>query len=242
MKNKNNCVGVTDGSKNLSHRLPSKLQIRISIMRTFINRLFHRFKKSNTRSFAELEMQILCELYSEKDNPPIIKDFIPEILKLVDKFGKSGQSGGSAPFVASAISDAVKKLCLQKPICPIAGTPNEWGNPFGVPETETVQNKRCYALFKNTDGSCSYSDAILWKTQTGGTWHSSGVKLPSGGTIGNSQYIKGFPFTPKTFTIDVIETEVNPDDWIFTVKDESQLDEVWEYYEKKIKEDINQIG
>lgn len=200
----------------------------------YLNRFFYRYRKSKTASFAELELQILCELYPDKNNSPIIKEFIPEILKLVNKFGKSGQSGGSAPYTAVVIADAVKKLCLQKPISPITGSPQEWGNPFGIPESSTIQNKRCYALFKQADGRSCYSDAILWKTQTGGTWHTTGVKLPSGGTIGNSQYIKGFPFTPKTFTIDVIETEVRPDDWEFTVKDESQLNQVWEYYNKKI--------
>lgn len=199
--------------------------------RFFFGGLFYKYKKSNTAQFAELELKILCELYPDKDNPPIVKDFIPEILKLVNKFGKSGQSGGSAPYTASAIADTVKKLCLQKPICPITGSLQEWGNQLGISNTEMVQNKRCYALFKHPDGRSSYSDAILWKTQTGSTWHSNGVKLPNGSTMGNSQFIKGFPFTPKTFTIDVIETEISPDNWEFSIKDEGQLKEVFEYYD-----------
>jgi hypothetical protein len=44
--------------------------------------------------------------------------------------------------------------------------------------------------------------------------------------------IKGFPFTPKTFYIDVLEEEIKKDDWIMWVKDPKQLDEVWEYYKK----------
>lgn len=217
------------GGKQLTHSYyrPS-IFVRISY---FFKRFFYRYRKSNTMRFAELELQILCELYPEKDNPPIIKEFIPEILKLVNKFGRSGQSGGSSSYTANAIAEAIKKLCLQKPICPITGSEKEWGNPFGMPETDMVQNKRCYALFKHSDGRFSYTDAILWKTQTGGTWHSNGVKLPVGGTIGNSQFIKGFPFTPKTFTIDVIETEIEKDNWEFTIKDENQLKEVFEYYD-----------
>jgi hypothetical protein len=50
--------------------------------------------------------------------------------------------------------------------------------------------------------------------------------------IRSSQEIKGFPFVPKTFYIDVIEEEVEKDDWVMYCKDKSQLDEVWEYYKK----------
>ena len=48
----------------------------------------------------------------------------------------------------------------------------------------------------------------------------------------SSLEIKGFPFTPKTFYIDVLEEEIKKDDWIMWVKDPKQLDEVWEYYKK----------
>lgn len=45
-------------------------------------------------------------------------------------------------------------------------------------------------------------------------------------------YIKSFPFTPKTFTIDVIDEEVAKDDWEMYIKDANQLKEVYEYYDK----------
>ena len=65
------------------------------------------------------------------------------------------------------------------------------------------------------------------------------------GKIGSSQYIKSFPFEPKTFVIEVDEKEYrkNPDGtlvpeegggwWESWVKDPRQLDEVWEYYDRK---------
>jgi hypothetical protein len=46
------------------------------------------------------------------------------------------------------------------------------------------------------------------------------------------QYVKTWPFEPKTFVIDVDEHEVAPDDWEFYVKDANQLQEVFDYYEK----------
>jgi len=193
-------------------------------------------RKSNAKTFAETELDILCKTHNEKDNPPIIKDFIPEILALVNKFGNSGQSGGSAPYVAGAIADAIKKLCLFQPICGITGIDDEWGIPLGIKGDSTKQNKRCSALFKRSDGKCYYLDAIIFKTQNGGTWSTSSVKMPDGSTIGSRQFVKGFPFKPKTFTIDVIETEVEKDNWEFTIKDESQLDEVFNYYDRYVKE------
>jgi len=66
-----------------------------------------------------------------------------------------------------------------------------------------------------------------------------------GRKIGSSQYIKSFPFEPKTFVIDVDEKEyrklkdgtlVEEDGggWRESrVKDPKQLEEVWEYYDRK---------
>ena len=68
---------------------------------------------NNTLTHAQRELDILVKSCPDPENRPIIEGFIPEILALVEKFGKSGQSGGSAPYTATAISQAVKKLCLQ---------------------------------------------------------------------------------------------------------------------------------
>lgn len=80
----------------------------------------------NTMTHAERELDILVKSATDPNNRPIIEEFIPEILALVRKFSNSGQSGVSAPYTASAISSAVKKLCLQEPICPITGIDEEW--------------------------------------------------------------------------------------------------------------------
>lgn len=181
---------------------------------------------NNTLSKAELELEILCQQHPNEDNPPIVKQFIPEILALVKKFGESGQSGGSAPYTANAIAQTVKALCLHEPICDITGVPEEWSEV----EHGMAQNKRCYALLKHEDGKPYYLDAIAWKTPNGSTW-SGQAKLSDGRILLNRAYIKGYPFKPKTFIIDVLEEEVAKDDWEYTVKDEAQLKEVFEYYD-----------
>lgn len=196
---------------------------------------------SNTKSFAERELDILVKSCPDPDNRPIIEEFIPEILALCEKFGQSGQSGGSAPYVAGALSSAISKLLLQKPICPITGIDEEWtdvGRYENKPEGIVFQNNRCYAVFKYPDG-CRYLDTIIWDTDkdlsfSGTAWLSKEHYLADdwNGKIGTFNKIKSFPFEPKTFHVDVIEEEVFPGDWEFFVKDPSQLDAVWEYYDR----------
>ena len=66
---------------------------------------------TNTQSHAKRELDILIKTTPDA----IIRHFIPEILALCEVFGNSGQSGGSAPYTAGALTDAIKKLCLQQP-------------------------------------------------------------------------------------------------------------------------------
>lgn len=199
-------------------------------------------ERSNTYKFAENELSTLSKSATDPQNRPIIEPFSKEILELCDKFGKSGQSGGSAPMTASAISQAVKKLLLQEPICPVTGLNEEWVNVREASGDDEMmyQNKRCAGLFKSKNGKCWYVDAVIKKTQkgncySGSFWLSKEDYLNGDITkkIGSSQLIKGFPFTPKTFYIDVIEEEVAPDDWEMYLKDPKQLEKVWKYYDIK---------
>ncbi len=188
--------------------------------------------KSNALKHAELELDILCKSLPDPDNQPIVKEFIPEILALVDKFGKSGQSGGSAPFTAGAISNTIKKHCLFQSLTPIMGIDEEWtdvsqyGSPYDLMK---YQNKRLSSVFKNEDGSAYYLDAIVWKNQKGTTW-TGPANLPDGRILRCHGGIKSFPFTPKTFTVLVREEEPKPGYFDFFIDDMSQLDEVAEYY------------
>ena len=203
---------------------------------------------SNTRSFAEIEFDVLSKSNTDPDNRPIIEEFRDEILALVDKFGNSGQSGGSAPYTASAITQALQKLFMQEPICPITGIDEEWNDISNLTSGETLyQNKRCSALFKDgKDSQAHYISAIVKRCPDGSCWSGrlwlSEEDYLSGDRskmINKSQCVKSFPFEPKTFYIDVIEEEVAPDDWESWCKDPEQLNEVWEYYDRYIpKEEL----
>lgn len=181
---------------------------------------------TKTQSHAKRELDILVASATDPDNRPIIEPFIPEILALCEKFGESGQSGGSAPYTATALSSAIKNLCLQKNICPIMGTDDEWGTVAD----NVNQNNRVSAIFKDAEGAY-YLDAITWRTQKGTTWSGTAI-LFSGERITSRQRIKSFPFEPKTFVIDVTEREVAKDDWEFHINNTDDLIPVFEYYNK----------
>jgi len=204
---------------------------------------------TNTYKHAEKEFEILEKTVEDA----IIAPFKDEILALVEKFGQSGQSGGSAPFTAGSISKAVKELCLQNPICPITGIDEEWNDCSDMggdtPKSRSMyQNNRASAIFKDgKDGRPYYLDAIIFQGQNGSAFTSNSVDMSDGRTIGSSQFIR-LPFKPKSFYIDVIETEWHKNKetgeltkeegggwWTSIIKDEDQLKEVAEYYDLDIK-------
>lgn len=174
---------------------------------------------TNTQRFAQRELDILVKSATDPNDRPIIEEFIPEILALCEKFGNSGQSVGSAPYTATALSHAIKKLCLQEPICEITGIDEEWidvarfGDGSGSGGDIVFQNSRCSGLFKNKDGRCWYLDAIVWKGDTegesGNDWDTFTGRVEE---FSSRQYVRSFPFTPKTFYIDVTREQL-PEDW-----------------------------
>jgi hypothetical protein len=196
---------------------------------------------TNTQLHAQKELDILDATVPYATITPFRK----EILALCEAFGNSGQSGGSAPYTASALSQAVKKLCLQQTISPLTGKDSEY-NEVG---TDMYQNNRESAVFKQKDGRAYYLDAIVWK---GDTWNSDHTRNDWDTFIGtiqgisSRQFIKSFPFKPKTFYIDVTREKFDESkhnkadavttgldgDVVYTIKDQKQLEEVFEYYDK----------
>lgn len=88
------------------------------------------------------------------------------------------------------------------------------------------QNKRCSGLFKHADGKASYVDAIVWKGEEKYDTFTGRAMLKNGTIFHSSQCIKGFPFKPKTFYIDVVR-EILPEDW----SQEPFIE--WDYYDTK---------
>ncbi len=121
------------------------------------------------------------------------------------------------------LGSQIANLLLQKAISPIGGIDEEWVNVAEENGLPLFQNNRCGAIFKNgSDGKPYYLDAIVFKEEDGNTFTSN---FPIGGVI-SRQFIKSFPFVPKTFYVDVVTVG---DD--HNVKDLEQLDKVSKYYQ-----------
>lgn len=164
-----------------------------------------------------------AELAALKRTTPdaIILEFEDEIFALVQKFGDSGQSGGSAPYTSAAITSAITKLLDWKPLGELTGDDDEWGDVSTMCLEPTWQNKRCSAVFKREDGTCTYNDGIVWEDQ-------HGVRFT--GRIGNIRSgckIRQFPFTPKTFIVHVVDDGENYD----VCENQSSLIEASKYYD-----------
>jgi hypothetical protein len=202
---------------------------------------------TNTQKFAKRELDILAATVPDA----IVTPFAKEILALCEAFGKSGQSGGSAPYTASAIAQAVKKLCLQEPICDVTGHENEWVDVSEMSDGEILwQNSRCSGLFKYPDGKLSYIDAIVWKGEEDWDTFTGRVYIDEKNfeLIGSSQFAR-LPFKPKTFYIDVVRVPITKEEaesrnlhyiedgfgecYYTVLKDQKQLDKVFKYYDKK---------
>lgn len=201
---------------------------------------------TNTQKFAKQELEIL-----EKTVPNAIAiPFKDEILALCEAFGKSGQSGGSAPMTATILSKTIKNLLLQEPVCEITDADVEW-NELDYDDEVKYQSKRCSALFKNKNNKAYYLYAVVWKgvedwdTFTGGVY----VDDKNFEFIRSRQYVR-FPFKPKTFYIDVVRVPVSKKDaeekklhfiedrnnecYYSILKNPKQLESVFKYYDKYI--------
>jgi len=167
----------------------------------------------------------------------------PAVIELMEVFAKQGHSGMSASIVRSVFHT----LADFKPLGPITGEDKEWNDisdhspaPDGL---MSYQNKRCSEIFKDgKDGKPYTIGAIVWQGQE--SWDSFTGRVED---IGCAHYIK-LPFTPKTFRIDVIRepydesnpkhkasndvVEGNDGKYVYFIKDMSQLDEVFEYYDR----------
>lgn len=207
---------------------------------------------TNTQKFAKQELDILAATVPNA----IVTPFAKEILALCEKFGKSGQSGASAPYTATAISQAVKKLLLHEPICAVTGHENEWVDVTemcGNIDFTLYQNTRCSPLFKEGEnGKAYYLDAIVWKNEHKNSSFTGSVYMDDKNfdLIGSSHYVK-FPFTPKTFYVDVVEVPIYEEEaeqrnlvyskyddgscYYTVIKYPKQLQQVFKYYDRKIK-------
>lgn len=195
---------------------------------------------NNSQSHAKRELEILAKVVPDA----IVTPFAKEIIALCEAFGRSGQSGGSMPYTASAIADAVKTLMMFETIAPLTGEDDEWMDVTDVNGDDPLfQNVRDSRVFKDgKDGRAWFLDAIVFDGDIGGRFTGNGSVMLRDEVLSSRQFIKSFPFNPKTFYVDVVDyrwkdkeettPDVKGDWWTHSIKDEAQLKEVFEYYDK----------
>ena len=155
-----------------------------------------------------------------------------QVLEAIAVFSSHGNSGMSAPWEI----DLVKRLCNWDIISPLKFTDDEW---VKISADGTCQNKRKSDVFKEPNGSIHYNGAFI-KRATGrysfATKEWTENKNPicwSGGLFEHKDnvltgryfstcllwyYEINNGWTPKpTRTIDCVEVEIAPDDWIMAV-------------------------
>ena len=141
---------------------------------------------SNLLKHAERELKFIG--YDGKDEYNNMAK--AAIMELLTTFANQGHSGFSANYIVNLFN----KLAKYETLSPLTGNDDEWGNVSDMSgDRKTLfQNNRDGRVFKNDDGAF-FTEAIIW-TESG---ESSYTNKDS------NRYIKSFPFTPKTFYVEV---------------------------------------
>ena len=173
---------------------------------------------------AKLELDI----YNKYVEDSCISEFVPEILNLINKVAQSGQSGGSIGYVKHTICDVISKLLSYETLTPVTGIDDEWmlidENIAGMILYQNIRNS---AIFKDVEGAY-YLDGIIFKDITKGHYTFNGSIEYLCKRITSAQYIKSFPFEPKTFYVNIISDEND----VVSYVDEDKLNEALYYYKQ----------
>lgn len=191
--------------------------------------LQHIIKESNLCQHAIKELKLAG--YSKGNGGP--NDWMyQQVLEALAVFASHNNSGSSATIEI----DLVKKLCSWDIISPLRFTDDEWCQ---ISFDGTCQNKRQGNVFKEPDGTIHYNNAFnkkptnryrfttkKWtKNKNPICWHGGLFEYKDNILTGRyfntcllleSDICKGW--TPKpTITIDCVEVEIAPDNWIMAV-------------------------
>lgn len=113
----------------------------------------------NLIDYAESELRRI-----PKDKDGMQEIINQNILDLVKLFSSQGHSGLSGRYVINALS----RLLEHKPLNPLTGEDDEWGEPYGPNETQ--QNKRCPSVFRSKKEPPHDIDAVVVSDNGGVSW------------------------------------------------------------------------
>ena len=122
------------------------------------------------------------------ESDPMQDSIKQNILDIVDIFCEQGHSGMSATYTLNILD----RLLMWKPIAPLTGAEDEWGEPYGYGIGTEVcqQNKRCSSVFRhNFDNATAYDiDGKVFSDDGGKTFYSNI----------DSRIPVTFPYIPRT--------------------------------------------
>ena len=94
-----------------------------------------------------------------------MQDWIEKcVLDILDLIANQGHSGFSHDYLLSLLIPLLK----GKPITPLTGNDWEWDNEYGL-----IQNKRCFSVFKDPDGSAYSTEGYAFSDDGGKTYWTS---------------------------------------------------------------------
>jgi len=111
-------------------------------------------------SYAESELDRIGMTDNDDMNGMMRK----HLLHMVKEFSEEGHSGFSASYALQCL----EKLLRFKPLSPLTGEDDEWGDVSEVSGEPMFQNKRCSSIFKHgKDGEAYDIDGkVFWEWYT----------------------------------------------------------------------------
>ena len=234
----NDCVATQDHQPSLTERLQWKFQA----VAHFFTRCRYQLIRmiggvpacydNNLVAHAENEMALAWP--KQDDMQDAMKR---DLLDLVAVFSAQGHSGSSASYALARIQN----LMAYKPLTSLTGEDHEWADALD-PDDDIQQNKRLPAVFKKPCGTAFYLNAIVWQGEDEGDTFTGTVDGVS------SRQTIAFPFSPKIFYIDVKQEpydvqkhgedvgvyEHEGGNYVYVIKDRSQLEQVWQHYVRPV--------
>lgn len=150
---------------------PKKMNVFRRIKRWWELRKLRK-QPSAMEKWALSELKMLEDGCKDKNELMMQKAITKNVMSIVKEFCNEGHSGFSASYTLNII----KRLLDWKPIKPLTGADDEWGEVQSWnKKTNTQQNKRCTAVFrKNFDNSTAYYlYGKVFSDNGGRTWYTN---------------------------------------------------------------------
>lgn len=129
----------------------------------------HPGAKGNITAYAEEELRRAGWFKEDGLYGDMMGKAVMRQVRLFSIEGHSGMSAGIA-------SNLAQTVCMFRPLTPLTGEDDEWGEPHDNEGTQ--QNKRFSAIFRKKDGSAYNIEGRVFREPNGATYTSRDSRLP----------------------------------------------------------------